>query len=180
MKKNSVVCGLAILLMAVFAVGCVGPGALTKIPVNMSGGKATIFAHNQVAPDWMLSRDKLALNYIVKGEVSAKQLADVAEAETACRIFTKRTRPNNLVAVLSSGILYGAAGFIGVGIGSQAFIGVNSLAYGAYGAAAGFTGGVANGLITLGGQTYTFENCGSQILGLFPGSDVRVLQKSPY
>lgn len=181
MKKNMAVHGLAIVLMTMLIGACVGPGSLTRIPVNMpSGEKATIVAHNQVAPDWMLDRDKLALNYIVKSDVSEKQLAAVAATEKACRIYTKTVRPNNLVAVLSSGILYGAAGFIGVGLGSQAFIGANSLAYGAYGAAAGFTGGVANGLITLGGQTYTFENCGSQVLGLFPGYDVRVLQKSPY
>ena len=164
-------------------VGCAGPGKRVEIPVNMpgpDGGKATIVAHNQQAPDWMLSQKKLALNYIVKGDVSAEQLSAVAEAECACKIYTKTVRPNNLVAVMSSGVLYAAAGFAGVGLGSQAFAGAKFLEYGVYGAAATGVAGLANGVITMGGQTYTFENCGREVLGLFPGYEVRVLNKSPY
>jgi hypothetical protein len=174
MKRN--MAGLAILLVAILTGACAGPGMRKDIPINMPRGeKATIVAHNQIAPDWMLDKDKLALNYIVKGEVTNEQLAAVAEAERACRIYTGTTRPNKLVAVLSSGILYGTAGFIGVGLGSQAFKGVNSLAYGAYGGVAGFTGGIANGIVNMGGQTYSFENCGREVLNIFNDYKVRVL-----
>ena len=168
-------------LVAMLVTGCAGPGAVKKIPLIMPRGeKATIVAHNQQVPDWMISRDKLALNFIVKGDVSAEQLAAVAEAERACRIYTGTVRPNNLVAVLSSGILYGAAGFIGVGIGSQAFPGAKFGQYAPYGAYATGVAGLANGIVSLGGQTYTFENCGGEVFRLFPGYEVHILQKSPY
>lgn len=163
---------------------CAGPGALTKIPISMPDGeKATIVAHNQSVPDWMLDKDKLALNYIIKGEVSEKQLAAVAEAERACKIFTGTVRPSNLVAVLSSGAIYALAGATGLYFGSAAFTGATQVyrnQSAEYGAWASGTGGAANGLITLGGQTYTFENCGREILTMFPGYQVKVLQKSPY
>lgn len=169
-------------LAAVIATGCAGPGSAVRIPLTMPDGeKATIVAHNQSVPDWMLAKAKLALNFIVKGEeVSGRQLMAVAEAERGCRIYTGTVRPSNLVAVLSNGVLYGAAGFVGVGVGSYAFTGVSSTAYAEYGAAASGAGGIANGLVTLGGQTYTFENCGREIFGIFPGYEVHILQKSPY
>ncbi|MDO8566936.1 MAG: hypothetical protein Q7R58_02175 [bacterium] len=172
---------IAILATVVFLGACAGPGMRTEIPLAMPGGEtATIVAHNQQAPDWMLARDSLALNYIVRGGVSEGQLAAVAETERACRLYTKTVRPHNLVAVLSSGILYAAAGFAGVGAGSQVFAGAKFLEYGAYGAGATGVAGVANGIISLGGQTYTFENCGREVLGLFQGYEVRVLNKAPY
>lgn len=163
------------------SLGACAPGEVTRIQVTMPRGeKATIVAHDQTVPDWMLSRDKLALNFIVKGDVSSEQLTAVSEAERACRIYTGTVRPNNLVAVLSQGALYATAGFVGVGLGSQAFAGVNSLAYGAYGAGASGMAGLANGTVSLGGQTYTFENCGREIFDIFPDYKVRILQKSPY
>lgn len=151
------------------------------IPLTMPGGEtATIVAHNQRVPDWMLRRKNLVLNFIVKGNVSQEQLAAVAETERACRIYTKVVRPNDLVAVLSSGVLYAAAGFGGVGAGSQMFSGASFIEYGGYGAAADGVAGLANGVISLGGKTYTFENCGREVLALFPGYGVHVIQKSPY
>ena len=174
--------GFAVILVAILA-GCASMGPRVEIPVNMpgpEGGKATIVAHNQQVPDWMLAKDKLQLNYIVKGDVTAEQLAAVGEAECACRIYTGTVRPNNLVAVLSSGVLYGAAGFAGLGAGAQVFPGASFVTYGPYGAAANGLAGVANGIISLGGKTYTFENCGKEIFDLFPGYNVKVLQKSPY
>ena len=178
MKTKGLLC---ITLVAILVTSCAGPGELTKIPVQMpNGGRATIVAHNQKVPDWMLSRDKLALNFVVKGDVSETQLAAVAETERACRIYTGTVRPNNLVAVLSGGILYGAAGYAGVGLGSMALTGAVVSQYAQYGAYATGFAGLANGVVSLGGQTYTFENCGQTVLGLFPGYEVRVLQKSPY
>ena len=179
MKKYMV----AIVAMTVFLDACAGPGALTRIPVTMpEGQRATIVAHNQHAPDWMLAKNKLALNYIVKGDVSATQLAAVAETEHACRIYTDTVRPNNWVSVLSSGVLYAAAGYIGVGLGSHAFSGAVHAQYARYGAWATGVAGTANGVITLGGQTYTFENSGREVLeSMFPEEyKVWVIQKSPY
>ncbi|MFA5996204.1 MAG: hypothetical protein WC790_00560 [Candidatus Paceibacterota bacterium] len=178
MKTNT---KIAVLAMTVLLGACAGPGPRVNISVTMPDGeRATIVAHQQAVPDWMLDRGKLALNYIVKGEVGAKQLAAVAETERACRIYTDTVRPSNLVGVVSSGVLYAAAGFIGVGIGSQAFTGAVQSEYATYGAWASGVSGTANGVVTLGGQTYTFENCGREVLGLFPGYEVRVLNKSPY
>lgn len=164
---------------------CAGPGALTKISLTDENGQpATLIAHNQMVPDWMLDRDQLALNYLVKGDVGEKQLAAIAESERACKIFTKTVRPNNLVAVVSSGAIYTLAGGIGLYFGSAAFTGATHLYQrqsAEYGAYASGTGGTANGLITLGGQTYTFENCGTQVITkLFPSAGVTIIQKAPY
>ena len=170
---------LYFLIVAVLA-GC-GAGTMVKIPVTMPGGEtATIVAHNQIAPDWMLRRGALALNYVVKGDVSQKQLAAVAAVEGSCRVYTGTVRPNTLVAVFSQGILYGAAGYVGLGLGSMVFPGTIAREYALYGASATGVAGLANGLVSTAGETYTFENCGSQVMALFPGYDVRVLQKSPY
>ncbi len=160
---------------------CFGPGEMKKIAVVMPDkGQATIIAHNQQVPDWLLARDKLAVNFAVRGDVSEKQLAAVAESERACRIYTKTVRPNNLVAVLADGVLYGTAGFLGVGLGAMAIPGAIFRQYALYGASALGTAGVANGVFELGGQTYTFDNCASTVMSLFPEYKVRVLQKSPY
>ena len=85
-----------------------------------------------------------------------------------------------MVAVISSGALYAGAGFTGVGAGSQAFDGASFLEYGQYGAAATGVAGLANGVISLAGKTYTFENCGREVLAMFPNYKVNVIQKSPY
>ncbi len=160
--------------------GCaVGP--VEKIPVSMPDGeKATIVAHDQSVPDWWLRTDGLKLNFVVKGDVSDKQLAAVAESERACRIYTDTVRPNVLVGVLSQGTLYALVGYVGVGIGSQAFAGAVRHEYAKYGAWATGMSGVANGLISNGGKTYTFENCGRELLDIFPNYKVRVIMKSPY
>lgn len=171
---------LALVAMLMFT-ACVGPGERVMIPLTMPDGeRATIVAHDQSFPDWMLDQRKLAINYIVKGDVSRKQLAAVAATEKACRLYTGTVRPNNLVAVLSSGVLYAATGALGGGLGSMAITGAIASEYAQYSASALGTAGLANGIITLGGQTYTFENCGREVLYLFPNYKVRVLQKSPY
>ncbi len=168
-------------ILAMLAVSaCATQGERKEILVTMGKEKATIVAHEQSLPDWMLDRDTLTLNYIVKGNVSKKQLAAVAETERACRIYTDTVRPSNLVAVLSQGALYAGAGYIGVGIGSQVFTGAIQSQYAEYGAWATGIVGMANGIITIGGQTYTFENCGREVLALFPGYRVRIIGKSPY
>ncbi|MFZ3043792.1 MAG: hypothetical protein WA058_01650 [Minisyncoccia bacterium] len=181
---KNVLCSIAI-LASVLLTACAGPGPRKEIPLTMPGGeKATIVAHNQMAPDWMLDRNKMALNYVVKGNINEKQLAAIAETERACRIYTDTVRPSNLVAVLSGGALYALAGYIGVGLGSRALAGAVQSQYAKYGAWASGVAGAANGVITLGGQTYTFDNCAMNVVGvfpeIFPGSKVRILTKSPY
>ena len=180
MKKNTWR-GLVFALCALALTACAGPGELTKFTGEIDGQTYTLVAHNQQVPDWMLATDKLALNFVVKGDVTERQLAALASAEHSCRIYTKTVRPNELVAVLANGTLYGIAGFLGTGTGSQAFTGANFTDYGLYGGAAGFAGGVANGIVQSGGKTYTFENCGREVMSLFPQySNLRILQKSPY
>lgn len=172
---------LVIAAIAALLLSACAPGEVTRIPVTMPDGeRATIVAHDQQAPDWMLSRNKLALNFIVKGDVSDRQLAAVSEAERACRIYTGTVRPSNLVAVLSNGALYASTGYVGIGLGATAFTGVSASEYAVYGATAGGFAGAANGIVTLGGQTYTFENCGREIFDVFPDYKTRILQKSPY
>ena len=172
---------LAAILVSLALGACASVGPARGIPVTMPDGeKATIVAHNQSVPDWMLNRNKLALNYIVKGNVGDEQLAAVAATEKACRIYTKTVRPSNLVAVLSGTVLYATAGYIGVGVGARALVGTVPHQYAVYGAWATGMAGTANGIVTLGGQTYTFENCGREVLALFPGYRVQIIQKSPY
>lgn len=181
MKKTVVLALVALLL-----VGCATQGERTLIRGTMTRGqKYTIVAHNQKVPDWWLNQNQLALNFVVRGDVNEEQLAAVAEAERSCRVYTGTVRPSNLVVVLSSGALYAAAGWAGVGLGARAFLnqngGINTAAYARYGADASAFAGTANGIITLGGQTYTFENCGREVLALFPEyKDIRVIMKSPY
>jgi len=162
--------------------GCAGPGKLTRKSVTMPNGeKITVVTHNQKVPDWMLSKNKLSLNYIVKGEVTDSQLAAISAVEKAGREYTKKVRPSDWTTVLSSGIFYAAAGYAGVGLGSMAFHGAVSNEYALYGAAATGFSGLVNGLIMRGGQTYTFEVFGMQTLdGMFPSYGIKVLIKSPY
>ncbi len=173
--------GLVILAAVSMLGACASPGGIRKIPLQMpDGGQATIVAHSQSVPDWMLARNTLALNFIVKGNVSNQQLAAVAAAEKACRIYTGTVRPNDVVSVLSNGALYGVAGYLGGGVGSQAFPGAVFSQYARYSGYATGLGGIANGIVSLGGQTYTFESCGREVFGLFPEYQVRILMKSPY
>lgn len=128
----------------------------------------------------MVDRDKLALNYVVNGDVTDKQIAAVDAAEKACRVATDAARPSDWTSVLSQGALYAIAGYIGIGVGSKAFTGAVTNQYARYGAWATGTAGIANGIVTRGGQTYTFEVCGRDVFDLFPNYQVRVLLKSPY
>lgn len=172
---------LVILAAALMLGACASQGGIRKIPLQMPDGeRATIVAHNQSVPDWMLARDTLSLNFIVKGSVSSQQLEAVAAAEKACRLYTGVVRPNDVVSVLSSGALYAVAGYVGGGVGSQAFPGAVFSQYARYSGYATGLGGLANGIVSLGGQTYTFEECGREVFGLFPGYQVRILMKSPY
>lgn len=164
---------------------CATQGPLETIQETFPRGEViTLGVHNQWSPDWMLDQKKLKLNFLVKGkEISAEQLAAVAKTEKLCRFYTGKVRPSNLVAVVSSGVIYALAGATGLYFGSAAFTGATHLYQSQsaeYGAWASGTSGTANGVITLGGQTYTFESCGREVLTALPGYDVKVLNKSPY
>lgn len=172
--------GLAVLAALVLA-GCASTGGgRTEIVGSVGSNKTyTIVAHNKSLPDWMSPSDQL--NYVVKGKgVSAEQLRAVSDVERSCRLYTDAVHPSKLVAVLSSTAIYALAGYVGVGSGAHAaFKGASFSEYGKYGGAATGLSGAANGTITLGGRTYTFENCGREVFGLFPETGVRVLNKSP-
>ncbi|HUQ30206.1 MAG TPA: hypothetical protein VM103_01660 [Candidatus Paceibacterota bacterium] len=161
---------------------CATQGEPIAIKVNMPQGEhATIIAHPQSVPDWLLDPSTLKFNYIVKGDVSDEQLAAVAEGERACRIYTSEVRPNRLVSVIADGVVYGAVGYVGGGVGSLAFAGAVFEQYAENMAAVGgISGGIGNGIVTLGGATYTFENCGKQLMEIFPKYGIHIMQKSPY
>lgn len=179
MKKN-LYAGLAV-LAALLLVGCVSVGERVTIPiVAPDGERLTIYAHQQSVPDWMLARDSLKLNFMVKGEVSEKQLQLISTVEKSCKLFTDTVRPNEAVAIFANGALYAVAGFIGVGLGSQYFQGAKFIEYAMYGGSATGFAGLANGVITLGGQTYTFENCSREALSRLPQYGIGALNKSPY
>lgn len=176
MLKN-VLCRVVAVLAALVLTACATQGERREIPLTMPGGeRATIIAHDQSVPDWMLDRETLKLNYIAKGEVTAKQLAAVMEAERACRIYTGVVRPSNLVAVLANGALWATSGFVGLGLASGAFPRAVQSEYAEYGGVAGAFSGMAGGIVSTGGKVYTFENCGAEVFHLFPGY-VRVLRK---
>ncbi len=160
---------------------CAAMGPEKDIAVTMPDGeRATIIAHEQSVPDFFLSRDGMKINYIVRGEPTDKQRAAVAAVEKACRLYVGVVRPSNLVAVIANGAVYATAGYIGLNLGARAFAGADPVQYGRYGAAASGFAGAANGVVTIGGQTYTYENCGREVFDLFPHYGVHVLQKSPY
>jgi len=185
-KAVSVIITLILLAVAtawlLVTSGCAGPGALKRIPLTDENGQpATLVAHNQIFPDWMVDGDQLAINYLVSGSVGSKQLAAIAEAERGCRVYTHTVRPNELVAVLSHGTLYAIAGAIGVGLGAEVFAGAQWREYAQYGAFVSGFAGAANGIVTTSGKTYTFENCAERVITkLFPNAGVTVIQKSPY
>jgi hypothetical protein len=162
--------------------GCAaGPGKriITTMP---NGENVTRVIHKQSVPSWMLRTSGLVLNYEVEGEVTDTQIAAVATVEKAGRAYIRETRPNDFVSVLSSGLLYGVAGYAGGYLGSKAFHGADPQQYGAYAAAATGFAGLANGLVSLGGKTYSFEVFGMQTFnnGILPTYGVQVLIKSPY
>lgn len=172
---------VAVLAIATLLSACATQGDPQKIKATLPDGEVlTIVAHPQSVPDWMLDGSTLKANFMVKGDVTPRQLAAVAEIEKMCRIYTGTVRPSNLVAAVSSGVLYGIAGFIGVGLGSQAFAGAVFSEYARYGGAASGFAGAANGVISSAGQTYTFENCTTTALGKVLQYGVSGLNRSPY
>lgn len=172
----------AILIMALLTTACASQGERVLISVSMPDGeKATIVAHNQVFPNWMIDKDTYKLNYIILGKApSDKQFAAIDEAERACREYTGVVHPLDSITVATDAIIFGAAGAAGGGIGSLAFPFAKAAQYAMYaGASGGFFGG-AYGALTLGGKVYTFENCGREVMGRFPAYKVQVLLRTPY
>jgi hypothetical protein len=174
--------GAAILIMTFLTSACAAQGERRLIPLTMPGGeKATIVAHNQLVPNWMIDPDTYGLNYIIAGkEPSEKQFASVDEAERACREYTRVVHPHDSITVLVDAIIFGASGVAGGGIGSLAFPAAKMAQYAMYAGASGGFFGAGYGLLTLGGKVYTFENCGREVMNRFPAYKVQVLLKNPY
>lgn len=167
--------------LAVLALGaCAGPGAMTEVHLTLDGRHATYVLHDQKVPNWAVSRKKLAINYIVRGRVvTAKQRAAVSKVEVTCRSVTKIVRPNPSVDVFLNALPYAGAGGAGVGEGSQAFPGAIFWQYAKYGFVAGLFAGAANGIVQLGGETYTFDNCAAETFRVFPSLGIHALTGSP-
>lgn len=145
--------------------------------------KATIVAYNRQVPDWLYATSAYKLDFITKGDVNEEQLKAAATAEDACRIYTDTAHPHRLVAVLTQGALYAGATAVGIGFGAK-------LAYSAaanrlndyheYGAVAGLASGAASGTINSGGRSYSFQNCGSELLAMFPVYGIRIINKNQF
>lgn len=174
--------GISILVLMLLTSACASQGNRMLIPISMPGGeKATIVAHNQVYPNWLIDKDTYKLNYLIVGqEPSNKQFAAIDEAERACRKYTGAVHPLDSVVVGTDALIYGAAGAAGGALGSLAFSFAKEIQYAIYAGASGGSFGGAYGLLTLGGKIYTFENCGREVMGSFPTYGVRVLQRAPY
>lgn len=181
MKSYVVKYGLAV--MATLMLGaCAGPGARVEIPFTLPTGKTgTLVAHNRQVPSWLIADNGYALNYMYTGELSKDKLAAVAEAERACRLYTGTVHPSNLVAVVSGGFLYGVIGFPIGGLASKAFTGAQFNEYAKYFSIASAGGGLSNGIITLGGKSYTFQDCGEVVLSSDSAyKDIKILRDNPY
>jgi hypothetical protein len=174
--------GLAV-LAALLLSACATPGPAEKYTVTMPQGKkkATIVAHARPMPSWAYATDKLKLDFIVKGDVTNDQLAAIAAAEDGCRWYAGKVHPSTLVSVMTNGVIYAAAGYIGVGLGAkQAFDRVSMSDYGTYGGFATGASGAVNGIVTLGGKNYSFQNCGRELMAAFPEFGARVLINGTY
>lgn len=171
-----------VLVVALFTAACASQGKRVEMPFTMPDGeKATIVAHNQLVPNWMIDSDTYGLNYIMSGgkEQTEKQYAAVNETERVCREFTTVVHPHDAVTVLVATLMFGGAGAAGGGIGALAFPGAIIGHYAMYSAASGGLFGGAWGALTLGSKIYTFENCGREVMSRYPRYGIQVLLKSP-
>lgn len=171
---------LAILVLT----GCAGPGqrkeiALTVPPVDGGRGpdRLTIVVHDRQVPTWLLDRDKLALNYLVKGPaVSEKQLAAVKAVEGACREYSRLSRPHPAVTIGIHSLLFGITNGFGLRIASEAYRGTRADEYWRYGSVTGAVSGAASGLVLSGDQKVSpFEDCGEEVFFAAPRG-IRILR----
>lgn len=176
--------GIGLIATSLLA-ACASQGRETRIalPPMPRGEQACMVAHDLKVPNWMVADSKRKLDFYTLSscnEITAEQLQAVASIEQMCRVYTGTVHPSNLVAVASGTILYTVMGAVGVGTGSQAFPGASFRRYAMYGGlAAGFSGG-ANSMITLGGKSYTFQNCGREFLARFQQYGVSGIISSPW
>ncbi len=180
MDKRFSVVVLIVVLMA--TTGCISQGDRKLISVTMPDREeATIVAHNQVFPNWVIDQDTYKLNYIIAGKApSNKQFAAVEEAERACREYTRVVHPHDAMTVFVDAFVFGAAGAAGSAVGSLAFSFAKASEYAMYAEASGGFFGGAYGALTLGGKVYTFESCGREVMARFPAYRVQVLMRTPY
>ena len=179
MKKLHVLFAILAICALLFT-GNANAGGLTEKSVTMPDGRsATIIAHEQILPNWMIPISSLHMNCLVVGDVTKEKLAMISKVEDMSRNYTKSVTPNAFVSVSTNTLLYTAVGYIGVGLGSMAFPTVIPRQYAWYGAAATGFVGLANSLISLGYKNYTFEIFGQQFFAQNQGFGITVLIKSP-
>lgn len=174
-QMTGIVRGIAILATVVLG-ACAGPGKMIKESFIIDGQRGTMLTYDQQGPKWTLDVNRMKMSVIVKGDLTERQLAAIAEGERVCRIYADATHPSNLVAVVSDGVLYGALGYIGAGIGAHAFPRAIPDEYARYVGTVAAASGVGTGIRSIGSKKYSFENCSQMIMANFMSS-VRVLRE---
>lgn len=178
---------LAVFIILFWFSACAsGPEKTELIKLTMPNKEdATIVTFNKKVPnwvDWLFSDGRHQhLSFVVPGEVTPVQIDAVGRIETACRKYVTIAHPSDGVDVAFKVLDFALTGGLGSALGSYAFPYASASQYFKYGMASGGSFGAGYAFITLGGKTYTLQNCGREIASLFPGYNIkRVLQESPY
>ena len=154
------------------------------ISVTMPKGEtATIGACNRQVPDWLYLDSAFCLDFVAKGKISEEQLQAAATVEGACRVYIGTAHPSRLVVVFAQGMLFAGSTALGIGLGAKMAYtaAANRLNdYYEYGAIAGLASGAASGTINSGGRTYSFQNCGNELLAMFPAYGIRVIERNAF
>lgn len=173
---KTVVQGLAMLASVVLLGACAGPGERKEIQVlvpQLEAGKPAdeviLVVHDRQVPKYWLDRDRVALNYLVKGKVSEGQKNAVDAVEKGCREYAKLANSHPAVTIGSHALLFGSLGAIGGAWASNAFPRTHAGEYAEYVGKLGTTSGAGSGIVYGGGErVYSFENCGEEVLRKAP------------
>ena len=202
MKKFQRATGL--FALCAFLAGCMGPGKPVDIDINLPVAthsatqsaygsvdpqkaicsKLTIHTYNRQVPAYLLATDKLALSYITNCNSATNASAAVDQANVGCRLYTKANRPSDLVAVIVGTTVYAMSEFPFALGGASLFNHAKILQYGGNAASEEGGGGFGNGIVSLGGKVYTFDNCGKGVFesATRAGNDfnIVILEESTY
>ncbi len=144
------------------------------------GERATLGTSNNWLPTWAYRTGGYRLNFLVRGDLTPKQLEALNRVATACQEYTKIKHPLDVVTLGTDAAIFGGFGALGGYLGSLAFPYAISGQYAKYGAATGGAFGAGWGLTTLAGKNYTFQSCGREVFDLFPKYGVKVPISSTY
>lgn len=170
-----------VLVLCFLISGCISQGEYQKVSLTMPDGeKATLGTSNNQLPTWAYGVDGYLVPFIVRGDVTPKQLDALGRVGKACREYTSLRHPLDVVTLGTDAIIFGGFGALGGYLGSLAFPYAIGGQYAKYGAATGGAFGAGWGLTTLGGKNYTFQSCAREAFDLFPRYGVRVPISSTY